>query len=475
MKPVLTAAMLLVVALGIHGCGEEATAPRCDPGETKDCTCDNGAEGEMTCEPNGILWTVCDCSRDGDMDSDAPEADSDINGNPNDCAEGQRHCVGDSLYVCESGLWVLETDCRAMGRSCRNGACTIILDDVKDQLCDEGTSTCNGDILLVCLNGAWTHYEDCSLAHLECQNGECVCNPGSTRCSGDRVLVCEDNSWQLEMDCDRQDASCMEGACVPNHPVCDEDLPCEDILQYCFMPVAGQEGYCTAYCHGDWACPQGFACDMATGTCALQPGACLVNSHCDTQREYCDIGEHDAIGACAIRCDVDEEGCPEFWMCCHADSSIPQCEDRHGACLNTQTEHILCSSNDDCSNNTYCDLRSGPEYARCSPRCSSFHDCPYGYICSPDGPCVPGEPEEPCGGPCQPGYICNIETNWCVLNCPDCGPNQCCDAQSAPECYPCECENPDPCGWMYPCCLGYECFDIFNEGYGICIPTSSEE
>jgi len=351
MRYLLIPVALFVVALGTFGCGESISLRFCDPGETKDCTCDNGAEGQMTCEPNGLAWSVCECEDDVEPDGD----DSDVIpgescGNP-----GERRCIGTVVLQCsDSSIWEFVTDCALSAGQCRDGVCTG--GNADGDIVDNDISDSSDDVV-----GEMEPASDGA--------EEGGCSPGEVRCDSTAVEVCSNSfTWVFLKDCAATGEQCRDGECVTD--------------------------------------PDGDTADID--------------------------GDLDVISVSDQEPDVDMDISP---VCTPGEM---RCNDR-----------VI----EQCTSSFFW---------------TPLMDCEEGGEWCWNGSCTGSEP---CGGPCPEGYVCDTLYNQCVIYCPDCGPNECCDAQSAPHCYPCpDCVNPTVCiPFVEECCPGYHCNAAIYGEIGFCI------
>lgn len=296
-KHVLIALALLVVALGMYACGEKTASPACANGETKACTCASGEAGEMTCSSGG--WSVCDCNVDGDVDSDMSD-------NPGDCEEGHRYCVGDSLFVCESGLWVQEKDCRTDGLVCRSGMCTDPESDGDAEAGESGES----------------EFDDLCNDTIPCGNPDLYCfmpRPGE---DGRCMAFCdhEDNCPE-GFDCDS-----VTSTCVLRQGYCVQDDQCFLGREYCGIGPGQDAGQCKAYCYmpaGGCLSYEICCTEHSTeGFCEGYTGRCVnpnIYAMCDGQEDcpvtaYCEILAGKRTGYCRWYCNEDSH-CPEGLVC----------------------------------------------------------------------------------------------------------------------------------------------------------------
>lgn len=374
------------------------------------------------CETRGGYCKTSDLC--GGLDGDLPDGDGD---EPVLCTPESFRCIGSDLQRCNAtGDWELYRDCAAAGMTCVGDSCVPAADGDLPGDCTAGERRCNGtDFVERCnTNLVWERFQECSL---------------------------------------RQ--TCEDGACVtPLGDPCTVEEGCADDGEYCLPSRAGgSTGNCMPYCDvGNTGCPRGWECSQ--GQCQPIRGYCLSSADCASE-EFCDRLPTNEDGRCLRYCNLPGENCPELYRCI-TDRNDPN----YGRCILEDPTCHICSYDGECAMGSYCEIIAGQAKGCCKPSCSSDADCPGILTCDRDGRCVVGSGGGDCGGSCPQGYICDRTFNQCVLNCPGCGVNQCCDAQSAPSCYTCECQNPVVCGILLPpCCFGYNCSAMVYGVLGYCI------
>lgn len=187
------------------------------------------------------------------------------------CENGDEWCghAGDEdwgLYVCESGEWVLDKDCKAPTPMCGDlGEGLVCLE------CPPGTYRCDGLSHQVCdENGIW-QIDPCPADQPYCSEGACVvCMGGDTRCgdpdeSEERndVYLCASvelgNSWSLQGPCPEEAPNCVDGvceACTPEETRCGDDPQSTEVCNEDGLWVDGPD------------CEGGNYCDPETGECS---------------------------------------------------------------------------------------------------------------------------------------------------------------------------------------------------------------
>lgn len=407
------------------------------------------------------------------------------------CADIAGSASGFCTFACS-----LDADCRAVNISaCCNATagycltgdqCGSVTDgDDGDQLCSPDAYRCLGSDLQRCnLNGDWEFYRDCQANGKTCQNNDCVdvvtdgdelpdgdsstndCVPTEKRCVGNVVEICKPNgsSWREYEECG-VGMECDQGQCIVKRgDECEVEDGCTANNEYCLPDTpGGDSGYCVVYCDQEGArCPRGWSCEH--GQCEPVNGYCTSDAQCEMD-QFCDMMTGANDGICRRYCELVGENCPELYSCVKDPSDV-----NYGRCVLTDPTCIECTYDAECNPGFYCETVGGQTQGCCKPSCSGDEDCPGMLVCSPDGRCVIGSGGGDCGGGCPPAYVCDRTFNQCVLNCPACGEQECCDVDSAPNCYTCICENPVVCGILLPpCCFGYNCSAIVYGVLGYCI------
>jgi len=376
---------------------------------------------------NCLLPEQCEATTDGDAPADGDDSTL--------CYPEQMRCHGSDLERCNAnGDWEFYRDCAADGKVCADNACS----DGADGDGTDGDSP-DGD------GGG--------------------CENGGMRCAGNTIQFCNDRgTWEILKDCEAPQI-CLNGQCtLPLGPECTKADGCEGDLEYCLPDRAGgEEGHCATFCDQvGVVCPRGWQCEHAE--CQPIDGYCRTDADCPLD-EFCDKLPGAADGICAPYCDRQGQNCPELYRCV-TDNRDPN----YGRCILENPTCQECAYDGQCGSGSYCEIVTGQTKGCCRPQCGPANPCPGALVCNVDGRCVVGTGQGDCGGQCPPGHVCDPTFNVCVLNCPACGENQCCDSTSAPNCYPCSCTNPVICGvLLQPCCFGYNCSAVVYGVIGYCI------
>lgn len=391
------------------------------------------------------------------------------------CSMGCNQDAECQQYVSDS---CCSSDNRCVPASECNGSTTD--GDNTTEECTDGDYRCSGNDVQVCSDGLWTFYRSCTSDQV-CESGACVaadgdsttdgdtageCSIGETRCNIDKVERCNvDKEWELLEQCGASQ-ECENAKCVtPQGVACTLEEGCEDTEEYCLEDeLGGEDGHCMPYCGEETnvVCPAGWQC--VKNVCEPIEGYCEMEKDCPNN-SYCAKVANSNSGICTKYCDLPGENCRENYYCETNTASAD-----YGHCIILNPACIECSYDDQCGAGKYCEIISGQLSGCCKDSCTSDDDCGGSLNCSPDGRCVVGTGLQECDVQCQTGYICDKTFGECVLNCPACGPNECCDEDSAPNCYTCTCQNPVACGLlMPPCCFGYSCSTILYGIEGFCI------
>lgn len=362
-----------------------------------------------------------------------------------------------------------------------------------------GTQICSADLrkVEVCLTGGTratlrecAANEVCDPATLGCRpNGTGTCTAGEKQCSATNSRIVEvctsQGSFAFYREC-AEGTACdpalkdcggsggdpdgAETDAEPDGPPpesCSPTQPCTDSNQYCQLNSEGTAGTCRDYCGDPESppCPVGYECDLLnTRECKRVPGFCARTRDCEPG-QFCSKSPGQEWGRCRCLCTRPGCNCTVDGTKCVSDETSAD----YGKCVPINGSCQSCVNDFDCGNTGYCEKWVGQTSGCCTPKCRSQNDCPQGLACRQDGRCA-GNAAPDCGGTCPQGNICDPVYSQCVLNCPACPPQFCCDANSAPRCYRCECTNPAICGFgLKQCCAGYSCSAIVYGVLGFCI------
>ena len=323
-----------------------------------------------------------------------------------------------------------------------------------------------------------------------------ICSPNTYKCrTWSEVQVCAEDGkkWQFYRECAEQDMLCYEGACVIEIPGGDEEEAEEEFDpriecsmeagcqlsedEYCFnTDPDATEGRCWVRCNIDGGdrCPRSHECNLQNGQCEPIPSYCTSDLDCNTD-QFCDLmGGSQIDGFCTRYCFKLGASCPIRTVCDTNSDSY-----NYGKCIPDE-DCKACDYDAMCNADSYCYIPAGQVTGCCTLRCTDddgnceAHEvCCYGnMVCREDGKCGVGNQVCNCGGVCPQGYICDQMFCQCVLNCPPCPLDTCCDATTAPQCglvgpaCP-ECINPAICGiGLKQCCPGHNC-SVFQWAYGL--------
>jgi hypothetical protein len=440
-------------------CLMECSAPGCDPasGACPDECDPTTGECPSFCEGRCVPEAI-GCQ----SDTDCPEGFVcemscwDCDPNFPDCIGGcEGHCVPQPMPECDENThcppgYECVMECWQAGCDPETGECPPD--------CDPATGQCGPVCRGYCVprQEECRVDEDCVLAGMQgrCIEGRCVFE--EIRCDDASGATCPPGMecvWVCEtFPCDPGDPDCTPdtcyGICVPVEPQCQADTDC--------ISPDGQIGRCVngrcvfepLYCHADFECPPGFACEFiecipgceggpsGQGCCQ---GVCVpVGPECRTD-EDCMLPGSDGttrIGRCIDgRCVYDDCNCYEVYA--------PVCAEKCPDCVYADPP---CAAP--------CELRTYPNdcYARCDGArivhpgtcedpplpCGADGDCPPGMYCERDssdpngaGMCMP-LPHMECqvDADCPDGFRCELFSDE------TCGPDGTCQGASWGQCVP---------------------------------------
>ena len=376
--------------------------------------------------------------------------------------------------------------------------------------CGESTET-YGKVLRCAKTAIGTEWQVARTCEECCIEGQCItgddcaavdpppdgiCTPNTYRCrTWSEVQVCSSDgkAWNFYKECSELGKFCVDAACVEEPPAdndgeqeeefdprveCSMEAGCqlsED--EYCFnTDPDATTGRCWVRCNIDGGdrCPRSHECNLENGECEPIPSYCTSDMDCSTD-EFCDmLGGSTSDGYCTRYCFKLGASCALRTKCDTDPHSL-----NYGKCIPDE-DCKSCDYDGMCDADSYCYVPPGQVTGCCMLRCTDkdgdceAHEvCCYGsLVCGDDGKCTKGNGSCNCGGVCPQGYICDQMFCQCVLNCPPCPLDTCCDATSAPQCTitgpACpECINPAVCGIaLKQCCPGSNC-SVFAWAYGL--------
>lgn len=267
------------------------TTVDCVPNSLPLCTNPDGALGDQYCDPN-LPGGYYDCTSNGWLGASCePTKVCMANGNkiicqpPAVCIPGATRCNGDTVQVCQGGVFV-------DSQSCLNG-CEMNGLTAQCAVCQIGSTQCVSDSYFkqnTCVDSggiaSWI-LEPCDPQY-KCLNTECApdpppgapdCIPSSLACgeygglNQNKVHQCifdsQQNKWiyvfdgTFQFDCDAQLNICDRGACVPQPmlPECmPQDRSCGPMGEQFGLDVWECRGGVltkTEYCEADTYCQNG--------------------------------------------------------------------------------------------------------------------------------------------------------------------------------------------------------------------------
>ncbi|MBW2702386.1 MAG: lamin tail domain-containing protein [Deltaproteobacteria bacterium] len=291
--------LVLVVAFGLAGCGDDESNPTCDPAcdanlcmTCQDGTCVTTCTAGQTCNAGTCVDdTTCDPACDANLCMACVDGTCEST-----CTAGQicdaGTCVADNTCdpACDADLCMAcvdgtcESTC-ALGQVC-DGAGTCVADTTCDPACD-------ADLCMTC--DAGTCVTSCTEGQTCDGSGTCVadnvCDPA---CDADQCMTCVDGT--CESTCTEGQTCDGSGTCVADttcDPACDADL--------CMTCV---DGACESTCTLGQVCDGAGTC-VADDTCspACDADMCMVCSDGTCVTSCTAVEACDGAGACVSNCD----------------------------------------------------------------------------------------------------------------------------------------------------------------------------
>ena len=257
--------LVLVVAFGLAGCGDDESNPTCDPAcDTTLC---------MTCQ-DGTCVTTCTAGQTCDAGTCVDDTTCDP------------ACVADDCMACVDGT--CESTCTA-GQICDAGTC------VADNTCDPA---CEADLCMTCVEG--TCESTCTLGQVCDGSGNCVADTSCTpACEADLCMTCDAGTCVT---------ICTEGQTCDGSGNCVADNVCEPACETndCMECVAGVcESTCALgqVCDGAGNCVADTSCTPACNAamCMIcNDGTCVTTC---SAAEACD-GDGNCVSNCDSMADI---------------------------------------------------------------------------------------------------------------------------------------------------------------------------
>jgi len=213
----------------------------------------NGQQVEVCTQD--LIWTFQKDCTSLDMICQQGEC---ISENPGECTPGEKSCKNNTeVLICgTTGQWEGLFDCGDFQQICQDGQCVATADGDEDPVdtgdCSNGAVRCIGNIVFVCQSGDWQQQEDCGDSYRVCSEGICTCTAGEKKCDADNLQTCISNSWQTTTNCAQQDETCYEGACACRN----DSYRCQGtVRQYCYNHDWNYDTYDCA--EDDYVCYEG--------------------------------------------------------------------------------------------------------------------------------------------------------------------------------------------------------------------------
>ena len=231
--------------VGIEGCSSDGTA-------WSPCYCTG--DGDIDTDVVDQIDTPDTVDTTDDIDTDPADTVDTVDTGV--CNDGDKQCQDTAVYACLNNSWSFILDCASSGQLCQNGECVAAPDGDEDPVdtgdCSNGAVRCIGNIVFVCQSGDWQQQEDCGDSYRVCSEGICTCTAGEKKCDADNLQTCISNSWQTTTNCAQQDETCYEGACACRN---DSYRCLGTVRQYCYNHDWNYDTYDCA--EDDYVCYEG--------------------------------------------------------------------------------------------------------------------------------------------------------------------------------------------------------------------------
>ena len=415
--------------------GRGGTSTRCTTGETRACTCADGAEGSKSCGDDRA-WGDCQC---GGVQPDVIDDDATPACTPAcegkacgfDGCSGTCGTCGDGQY-CADGACVAGTCTPACAdRQCGDDGCGGLCG-----ACDGGKACvdgrCEGGCTPACADkscgpdgcggtcGACPDGQICQPDY-SCKPGDCTPDCAGRECGDDG---CGGSCGACDAGCSCDVSGRCAGACTCT-PSCAEKH-CGDDGCGGSCGTCGEGKSCDAYGRCEASCECLSECSVLAA-CGTWCGECGGGAHCSPLTGACVAGGDCAdLLACAQAClegVEDVQGCV-FALCDPSGANM-----EYTALLICVQQVCSSSFTAACANEALsgsCASHYQACAGGCSPGClgkqcgpdgcgGSCGSCSSGYTCDVYGACQPGT-ADPCNGITYEGCCSGTVTKWCENN-----------------------------------------------------------
>ncbi|KAM4624047.1 granulin b isoform 2-T2 [Polymixia lowei] len=212
-----------------------------------------------------------------------------------------------------------------------------------DEKCDRQTMCPGGTTCCKQGSGQWAC---CPLPHAVCCNDQEHCCPKGYTCNLAQQTCDKPGGpalpWAQKLPA-RQRVPTQTVAIAPRPTMCDAHTSCPKDTTCCFMNKARKWGCCPlpkAVCCEDHehCCPQGYTCNMQTGTCEKKADALIVQTLplskvvASEQRDAKDEEDVPCDGTGEFRCPKQDTCCKTSgteWACCPSPKAVCCADSKH--------------------------------------------------------------------------------------------------------------------------------------------------